>query len=232
MITLRPSAQRGHFDFGWLDTYHTFSFGHYRDYNWMGFRSLRVINEDYIAPGMGFGEHPHENMEIISYIAGGEMAHKDTLGNIETITRGEVQRMSAGSGIEHSEFNPSKSEKTHLIQIWLRPSVRDVTPGYEQRKFPIDQKKNQLHLLVSQDGRDGSLTMGQDASLYAAKVDAGFEETYALAKARHAWVQVIKGSLTINGQTLSAGDGAGISDETGLSIIATQESEFLLFDLA
>jgi quercetin 2,3-dioxygenase len=232
VITLRPSHERGHADFGWLDTRHTFSFGHYRDSSWMGFRSLRVINEDYIAPGMGFGQHPHDNMEIISYIASGTLAHKDTMGNTESLSRGEVQRMSAGTGLEHSEFNPSPSEKTHLIQIWLRPSTRGTTPGYEQRKFPIHEKRNALHLVVSQDGRDGSLTMGQDASLFAGVVDAGFTHTHALAKGRHAWVQVISGGFTVNGQPLSAGDGAGLSDEDAVALVATAPGELLLFDLA
>jgi redox-sensitive bicupin YhaK (pirin superfamily) len=232
MLTLRPSNQRGHFDHGWLNTYHTFSFGHYRDPQWMGFRSLRVINEDFIAPGMGFGEHPHDNMEIISYIAGGQMAHRDTLGNTRTISPGEVQRMSAGTGLEHSEFNPSSTQPTHLIQIWLKPSTRGTVPGYDQRKFPISEQRNIMHLLISPDGADGSLTIGQDARLYAAKVDKGFAYTLPLNPGRHAWVQVVKGSLTINGQPLGAGDGAGVSDERNITIDAQDESEFLVFDLA
>ncbi|MBS0197845.1 MAG: pirin family protein [Planctomycetes bacterium] len=232
MITLRPSAQRGHFDFGWLDTYHTFSFGHYHDREWMGFRSLRVINEDVVAPGGGFPTHPHENMEIITYVLSGSLAHRDSTGGVATISPGEVQRMTAGSGIQHSEFNASKTEPVHLMQIWLRPASRGLTPGYDQKLFPMEGRRNRLQLLVSPDASEGSILINQDARLYGSILDAGAKVSLPLAPGRHAWVQVARGEITVNGQTLRAGDGAGLSEEPRLDIAAAQESELVVFDLA
>lgn len=232
MITLRPSQQRGHFDFGWLDTYHTFSFGHYRDPEWMGFRSLRVINEDVVAPGGGFPEHPHENMEIITYVLSGKLAHKDSTGGVATISPGEVQRMTAGAGIEHSEFNASKTEPVHLLQIWLRPAAKGAKPGYVQQLFPMEGRRDRLQLLLSPDGADGSLTLGQDARLYGSVLSAGASVTLPLAAGRHAWVQVASGEIELNGHALKAGDGAGLSEEDRVAILATSEAEVLVFDLA
>lgn len=232
-LVLRRSAARGHFNHGWLDTRHTFSFGQYQDAAWMGFRALRVINEDRIAPGQGFGEHPHDNMEIISYIpaGGGSLAHRDTLGTVQSLGPGEVQRMSAGSGLEHSEFNPSATQATHLIQIWLKPSVRNAAPTYDQRKFPIHEERNTLHLLVSPDARSGSMVIQQDALLSAASVDAGWSRDVAIAPGRHAWLQVVSGELALNSVALAAGDGVAVSNTQRLSLHAKAAAEFLLFDL-
>ncbi len=232
MLTLRPAAQRGRFDFGWLDTAHTFSFGHYRDPEWMGFRSLRVINEDIVAPGAGFPTHPHENMEIITIVLSGMLAHRDSTGGVATISPGEVQRMTAGSGIEHSEFNASKTEPVHLLQIWIRPAAKGGKPGYTQKMFPPDQRVNRLQLLVSPDGADGSITIGQDARLYSGVFAPGKGATLPMARERHAWVQVASGEVELNGQPLRAGDGAALSDETAITITARSEAEVLIFDLA
>lgn len=237
MLTLRKSSDRGHFDFGWLDTKHTFSFGHYVDRNWMGFRSLRVINEDLIAPGKGFGEHPHDNMEIISYMAAGSLAHRDTLGSVQSISPGEVQRMSAGTGLEHSEFNPSATEPAHLLQIWIKPAQRGVRPGYDQKKFPIAEEPNRLHELVSPDGRNGSLIINQDARLFASKLTKGTSIPYDFGAGRYGWVQVIKGTVQVrDGGTLQAtlgpGDAAGLSDQSHVDLKASEEAELLFFDLA
>lgn len=232
MITIRKSTDRGHFNFGWLDTNHTFSFGHYRDPRFMGFRSLRVINEDRVAPGQGFGEHPHEDMEIISYVLEGALAHRDSLGTVKTIEPGEVQRMSAGRGIRHSEFNHSDTQTTHLLQIWLRPATRGVTPGYDQRRFNPEQRANRLCLVVSPDGAAGSISIHQDARLYTTNLDSGRGVTLDLAPGRHAYVQVARGQITLNEQPLAAGDGASVSNEAGIAIQATQNAEVLVFDLA
>jgi len=232
MLTLRPSTQRGHFDHGWLNTFHTFSFSRYIDRNHMGYRSLRVINEDFVAPGMGFGEHPHEDMEIISYIVSGALAHKDSTGNAKTINPGDIQYMSAGSGIFHSEFNPSRTEPVHLLQIWIHPEQRNLAPRYDQKHFAPDTRRNVLRLVVSHDGRDGSIRINQDVSLFASLLDEGRTLTHTLAKGRGAWLQLIKGELRVNDATISAGDGIAIEDEDSLTITATQTAEFLLFDLA
>ncbi|MCC6660608.1 MAG: pirin family protein [Phycisphaerales bacterium] len=232
MITPRLSSQRGHFNFGWLDTYHTFSFGRYVDRNFMGFRSLRVINEDTVAPGAGFGEHPHDNMEIITYVLSGSLAHKDSTGGQEALRPGEVQRMSAGSGLTHSEFNGSKTEPVHLLQVWLLPEARDIEPSYEQRAFPPDHLRDRLGLIVSRDGAGGSLTINQDARLYASVLGAQKTVQLALAPGRHAWVQVARGKIVLNGTELAAGDGAAASNEPELRIGATTEAELLVFDLA
>jgi redox-sensitive bicupin YhaK (pirin superfamily) len=232
MITPRRSAERGHFNHGWLDTYHTFSFGRYVDRRFMGFRSLRVINEDVVAPGAGFGEHPHDNMEIVTYVLSGSLAHKDSTGGLGSLRHGEVQRMTAGSGLTHSEFNGSKTEPVHLLQVWLLPEAEDLEPSYEQRAFPPEHFRDRLGLVVSRDAAGGSLRIQQDVRLYASVLRPGKQVNLALAEGRHAWVQVVSGSITLNATPLSAGDGAAASDERSLTIEATHESEFLLFDLA
>jgi redox-sensitive bicupin YhaK (pirin superfamily) len=232
MTRVRKSSERGHFDHGWLDTYHTFSFSRYYDPRHMGFRALRVINEDRVRPGRGFGTHPHEDMEIVTYVLSGALAHKDSLGTGSTIRPGELQRMTAGTGITHSEFNPSEAEPVHLYQIWLLPEREGLEPSYEQRAFPEKERRNRLRLVASPDGSDGALTIRQDARLYLATMDAGHEVAHDIPPGRHAWLQVLRGDLTLNGLALSAGDGAALSDEAGLAIRADQPSEVLLFDLA
>lgn len=232
MITIRKSEDRGHFNFGWLDTHHTFSFGDYRDPANMGFRSLRVINDDLIAAGMGFGTHPHADMEIISYVVEGALAHKDSMGTGSTIRPGDVQHMSAGTGVEHSEFNPSKTERTRLIQIWIRPDRKGHTPRYQQKNFPESERTNALKLVVSPDGALGSIAIHQDARLYATTLAPGASVKHDFAPGRHGWVQVVNGSLTLNGQALKEGDGAAISDEASLTLSAKEKSEVLVFDLA
>jgi redox-sensitive bicupin YhaK (pirin superfamily) len=232
MITIRKSADRGTFDHGWLKTAHSFSFGHYYDPQHMGFRSLRVINEDLVAPGAGFPEHPHDNMEIITYILSGALAHKDSLGSGETIRPGDVQHMTAGQGIHHSEFNPSRTEPVHLLQIWIKPAERNLTPGYSQTHFPAETRQDQLRLVASPTGQDGSIKIHQDARLFASLLSEGKSLTHNLAQGRHAWLQLARGSVTLNGHTLHAGDAAAVSDEPSLTIKAGKDSEFLLFDLA
>ena len=231
MITIRKSQERGHFDHGWLDTYHTFSFAGYEDRRHMGFRSLRVINEDKVAPGQGFGRHPHRDMEIITYVLSGALEHRDSLGNGEVIRPGEVQYMAAGTGIEHSEFNPSPKEAVHLIQIWIRPDQRGAKPRYEQRPFPAIGQSGQFTLLASVDGRAGSIRINQDASLFAARLDASQQATHALTAGRGAWLQVLRGKVELNGHALAAGDGAAVTDEPALSVTAGDAAEVLLFDL-
>jgi quercetin 2,3-dioxygenase len=233
MITIRKSGDRGHFDFGWLDTRHTFSFGDYIDRNHMSFRALRVINEDHIAPGAGFPQHPHSDMEIISYMVAGSLAHKDSMGNTAVISPGEIQRMSAGSGILHSEFNASKTEPAHLIQIWLRPATRGNEPGYEQK--PLPDRRNRLALIAAPPHHDDAaeaVTIHQDARLFAAALNPGATVEHTLAPGRHAWLQIVKGSVELNGEQLRAGDGAAVSDESRLAIVSTGGAELLLFDLA
>jgi redox-sensitive bicupin YhaK (pirin superfamily) len=232
MINVRKSAERGHFDFGWLDTHHTFSFGEYYDPRNMGFRSLRVINEDYVRAGHGFPTHPHRDMEIITYVLKGALEHRDSMGNGTVIRPGEVQRMSAGTGVRHSEKNASAEEDVHLLQIWIIPEEQGLRPSYEQKMFEADEKRGRLRLIASNDGRDGSVTMHQDANLYAALLDTGQEATHGLPQGRHAWAQVARGAVEINGQILQQGDGASITDETQLSIKGREPSEILLFDLA
>ncbi len=230
MIKIRRSRERGHFNFGWLDTYHTFSFGEYYDPQQMGFRSLRVINEDRIAAEKGFGTHPHNNMEIITYVLSGELSHRDSMGNGSTIYPGDVQRMSAGTGVTHSEFNHSK-EEVHLLQIWILPEKQALTPGYEQKCFSENEKKNILKLVASHDGRDGSVTVHQDINLYASYIEKGEKLSWKILNKRYAWLQVIQGELDINGNILEAGDGLSAEDEN-LTLIAKSPSHFLLFDLA
>jgi quercetin 2,3-dioxygenase len=233
MITIRPASERGHFDHGWLNTYHTFSFADYHDPENMGFRALRVINEDYVAPGNGFGTHPHRDMEIITYVVEGALAHKDSMGNGSAIRPNEVQRMSAGTGVLHSEFNHSRAEAVHLLQIWILPERRGIEPSYEQKEFPRNEKLNKLRLVASPEGTDGSVKINQDASLYASILESGKTVSHELRPGRHAWVQLIEGEITVNGKKLQPGDGARISDESKLEIVSTGEleAEFLLFDL-
>lgn len=231
MIKIRKSNERGHADYGWLDTFHTFSFNTYYDPRFMGFRTLRVINEDTIAPGEGFGTHGHADMEIITYVTRGALAHKDSTGGEETLRPHEVQRMTAGTGIRHSEFNASDTDETHLLQIWILPEKSGLTPGYEQTFFAPEEKKNRLRLVASRAGTDGSVKINQDVSLYASLLDADETVEHRLAPGRHAWLQLVKGKIELNGAALSAGDGAAVSEETILRIKATEDAEFLLFDL-
>ena len=231
MINIRQSNERGHTNQGWLDTHYTFSFSDYYDPHFMGFRDLRVINEDFIEADQGFPKHGHRDMEIITYIISGELSHRDSMGNGETIRPGEVQRMTAGTGVLHSEFS-SPTDKTHLLQIWILPEAKNLTPAYEQRLFPAQEKHGRLRLVASRGGDDGSVKINQDVKLYASILGADNEVRYDIVEGRHAWVQLISGSLDLNGETLSLGDGAAISEESSLNIRAlTHNSEFLLFDL-
>jgi redox-sensitive bicupin YhaK (pirin superfamily) len=232
MLTIRKSDDRGHFDFGWLDTRHTFSFGDYYDPRHMGFRALRVINEDVVREGGGFGTHPHRDMEIVTYVLSGALAHKDSMGNGSEIRPDDVQRMSAGTGVTHSEHNGSATEPVHLLQIWLLPARTGTPPSYEQRAFPVEEKRGRLRLVGAPDGRDGAVTIHQDVALYAAVLAPGERVEHELASGRHAWVQVVRGQLTVNGEQLAAGDGAALSQEARVAIAARDESEILLFDLA
>jgi redox-sensitive bicupin YhaK (pirin superfamily) len=232
MITIRRAAERGHFDHGWLNTYHTFSFADYYDPEHMGFRTLRVINEDRVQPGHGFPTHSHRDMEILSYVLEGSLEHKDSLGNGSVIVPGDVQRMTAGTGVTHSEYNHSQSERVHFLQIWVLPEQRGLAPGYEQRAFAADEKRGQLRLIASRDGRAGSVTMHQDVGVYATLLAAGQQVVHRLRAGRHAWVQVARGSVTLNGHRLMTSDGAAASDEPTLTIVGTEAAEALVFDLA
>jgi hypothetical protein len=234
MITLRPSAERGHANHGWLDTYHTFSFDSYHDPEHMGFRSLRVINEDWVAGGKGFPTHGHRDMEIVTYVLEGALQHQDSMGNGGVIRPGEVQRMSAGTGVTHSEYNPSPTERLHLLQIWIKPEARNLAPSYEQKKFASEGRRGRLQLLASRDARDGSVKIQQDAALYTAALAPKETVRHKLGDGRHAWLQVARGAVTLNGVALKAGDGAAASDERALEIAGADagSSEILLFDLA
>jgi len=232
MIRIRKAAERGHASHGWLDTYHTFSFGSYRDADHMGFRSLRVMNEDFIEPGEGFGTHPHHDMEIVTYVLEGELEHRDSMGHGEVLQAGEFQRMSAGSGITHSEFNPSGDQRVHLYQIWLLPERKAIEPSYQQKRFPEAQQHNRLRLVASPGGQDESLHIGQDARIYLATLDTRRRVFHPLAPRRHAWLQVLRGQVQLNGHVLDAGDGAAVSEETNLAMDANQRSEVMLFDLS
>jgi hypothetical protein len=234
MIALRPAQERGHFEHGWLDTYHTFSFAGYHDPRHVHFRALRVINEDVIAPGRGFGMHPHDNMEIITYVLSGELQHRDSLGNGSIIRPGDGQRMSAGRGILHSEFNPSPSEPVHLLQIWILPDrdKMEIEPSYEQRPFPEEEKRGRWRLIASPAGEQGSVKISADARLLVTKLAPGESVPIAFAEGRHGWMQMARGSAMLNGKTLRQGDGVAISQEDGLTLAATEEAEVLLFDLA
>ncbi len=232
MMHIRQSHERGHADHGWLDTYHTFSFADYYDSAHMGFRSLRVINEDRVQPGQGFGMHGHKDMEIVTLVLEGALEHKDSLGNGEVLRPGELQRMTAGTGVRHSEFNPSDQERVHLYQIWLLPSRAGLRPSYEQRAFGDAEKRGRLRLVASPDSRDGSLTINQDASLFLSLLDDGQQLTHEPRPGRHAWLQVLRGKVAVNGQPLSAGDGAAVSEEPVLTVKVAGPAEVLLFDLA
>ncbi len=232
MITIRPSAARGSANYGWLDTKHTFSFANYFDRNFMGFASLRVINEDKILPGKGFGTHGHSDMEIITYVLTGNLKHQDSIGNGSIISAGDVQRMSAGTGILHSEYNASVTEPVHLLQIWILPDTKGIQPSYEQKHFAPEDKQGKLRLVASPDGRDGSVTIHQDANLYIAALSNGETVNHAIAEARVVWIQVAKGAIKLNGETLMAGDGAAIKRESAISITGiADDTEVLLFDL-
>ena len=234
MITIRPSEERGHANHGWLNTYYTFSFSDYYDPKHMGFRDLRVINEDWISGGKGFGKHPHRDMEILTYVIEGELTHHDSMGRGATLKQSDVQRMSAGTGLVHSEVNQSK-EPVHLLQIWLLPEAEGLKPSYEDRTFSAEEKRDQLRLIASHDGREGSTTINQDASIYASLLDSGKTLELPLQTGRHAWVQLIRGELDVNGTKLTKGDGAAISGESKLRLNSASgngQAEFLLFDLA
>jgi redox-sensitive bicupin YhaK (pirin superfamily) len=230
MITIRRAADRGHADHGWLDTNHTFSFADYYDPNFMGFRSLRVINEDRVKAGVGFGTHAHRDMEIISYVLEGTLAHRDSMGTGSVITPGEVQRMSAGRGVTHSEMNPSPDEGVHFLQIWIMPAERGIEPSYEQKKFEDSERRNTLRLVASPDASEGSVTIHQDVRLYATLLDDGASVTHEFQPDRYGWVQVTRGQVEVNGQKLQAGDGAAITAE-GSVTISGHGAEVLLFDL-
>jgi redox-sensitive bicupin YhaK (pirin superfamily) len=231
MLTLRPASERGHAAHGWLDSHHTFSFASYYDENHMGFRSLRVINDDRVAAGGGFGAHPHRDMEIISYVLEGALAHRDSMGTGSVMHPGDVQRMSAGTGVTHSEHNPSQSESVHFLQIWLQPSERALKPSYEQKTFPTADKQGRLRVVASPDGRDGSVTIHSDAVLHAGVFARGESAELTLAAGRHAWVHVARGKVRINGQELGEGDGAAISEEASLRVEGVDIGEVLVFYL-
>jgi redox-sensitive bicupin YhaK (pirin superfamily) len=230
MMIVRRSNDRGHANHGWLDSYFTFSFADYHDPRWLGFRSLRVINDDLILPGMGFGTHPHRDMEIISYVLTGALQHRDSMGNGRVIKPSEFQYMAAGSGVEHSEFNPSQTEATRLLQIWIKPDTKGVKPRYAERNL-AQAETGRLHLVASKTGRDGSFEIHQDADLLLGKLEPGQSVKHSLAKNRHAWVHVAAGEVDINGTQLSVGDAVGVSEEDALNITASKPSQVLLFDL-
>ncbi len=232
MITIRKAEDRGQASHGWLNSYHTFSFANYYDPKQMGFRNLRVINEDRVQAGKGFGAHPHKDMEIISYVLEGALEHRDSMGNSSIIRPGEVQIMSAGTGITHSEYNHSQTDLVHFLQIWILPDETGLQPRYDQKMYSNEEKQGKLRLIVSQDGRDGSVTIHQDANIYASLLDAGQHFDYQAKPDRHAWLQVVKGDITLNEQVLSAGDAAAVSNENKLVVGAKTNSEVLLFDLA
>jgi redox-sensitive bicupin YhaK (pirin superfamily) len=231
MLTIRRAEERGHANHGWLDSHHTFSFAEYHDPKHMGFRGLRVINEDRVAPGRGFGTHPHRDMEIISYVLDGGLEHRDSLGTGSVIRHGEVQRMSAGTGVRHSEFNTSKTEPVHFLQIWILPAQRNIEPSYEQRSFDVE-RHNALRLVVDPEGRDGALKIHADARLFAGTLAPGDSITHEVPRSRHAWIQVARGSVEVAGTVLRAGDGASTSDAGPLTITASEDAELLVFDLA
>lgn len=231
MMKIRPAAERGHADHGWLDSHHSFSFAGYHDPAHMGFRALRVINEDRVAPGQGFGTHPHRDMEIISYVLEGGLSHRDSMGTGSVIEPGDVQRMSAGRGVSHSEFNASRTEPVHFLQIWLMPSERGIEPSYEQKRFEPEQQQGRLRVVASPDARDGSLLIHSDAVVLAGRFEQGQSTELTLGPNRHAWVQVARGQVRVNGEALAAGDGAALSDERQLRIEGVAGGEVLVFDL-
>jgi redox-sensitive bicupin YhaK (pirin superfamily) len=232
MLLIRRSDDRGRANHGWLDSRHTFSFADYHDPRFMGYGPLRVINEDRVQAGQGFGRHSHRDMEIISYVLEGELAHEDSMGNGSVIRRGDVQRMSAGTGVEHSEFNHSKTNPVHFFQIWVIPARRGMPPSYEEKHFDDDAKRGRLRLVASQDGREGSVVVHQDANLYAALLGAGDEVTLTTERTRKGWVQLASGAVTVNGEQLAAGDGAAVAYEDAIAIRASADTELLLFDMA
>lgn len=232
MTTLRPGNERGHANHGWLDSYHTFSFANYYDPQHMGFRALRVINEDWVQPSAGFGAHSHRDMEIITYVLEGALEHKDSLGTGAIIMPGEAQRMSAGTGITHSEFNHSKSESVHLLQIWIIPDQQGLQPSYEQRTFPLEEKLGKLRLIAAKDGREGAVTIHQDVDLYTSVLEPGNQVSHHLKPNRYAWLQVARGEATLNGHALKAGDGVAVGEAESLQISTDTEAEILLFDMA
>lgn len=232
MITIRRASERGGGNYGWLNTRHTFSFSDYYDPRHMGFRDLRVINEDRVAPGQGFGTHGHRDMEILSYVVSGGLGHRDSMGNGEVIGPHEWQRMTAGTGVRHSEMNASNNEPVHFLQIWILPEAEGIRPGYEQKLFAPEEKTGRLRLVASRDGRDESLKIHQNVSVYNALLKGGDTVEHRLEAGRHAWLQVVKGAVELNGNRLGAGDGAAISEESSLTIKAEDESEVILFDLA
>ncbi|HTF35381.1 MAG TPA: pirin family protein [Myxococcota bacterium] len=232
MITVRRSSERGHAEHGWLDSRHTFSFADYYDPAHMGFRSLRVINEDRVQPGRGFGVHSHENMEIVSYVLEGALQHRDSMGHGEVLRPGEVQRMSAGTGVTHSEFNASQNEIVHFLQIWILPERPGLAPSYEQKAFPPEARRNELILAASRDGRLGSVSIHQDANLYLARLDAGSRVEFEIPPSRAAWVQVVRGSVALRDEKLAAGDGAALAGEKSVPLTAAEDAEVLVFDLA
>jgi len=232
MLQVRRAADRGHADHGWLDTYHTFSFSDYYDPAHMGFRALRVINEDRVQPGMGFGTHGHKDMEIVTYVLEGALEHKDSMGKQSALRPGEFQRMSAGTGVRHSEFNPSATEPVHLYQIWLLPGRNGIQPSYEQKFFSEDGKRARFQLVASPDGADESLRIHQDAKVYLSKLDGGQRVTHELSSGRHAWLQVLRGNVTVNGRALKTSDGVAVSDEPLLTVVAEDPAEVMLFELA
>ncbi len=231
-ITIRKADERGVAEHGWLHSRHTFSFANYYDPKHQGYRTLRVINDDRVEAGEGFGTHPHQDMEIISYVVDGALEHKDSMGNGSVIRPGDVQRMSAGSGVTHSEFNPNKDDPAHFLQIWIQPAEKGTKPSYEQKAFTAEEKTNRLRLVASPDGADGSVTIHQDAKLYAAILEPGAEVAQEIGAGRHVWIQVVKGRLTVNGQTLETGDGAAIENPNRISFAGVERAEILVFDLA
>jgi redox-sensitive bicupin YhaK (pirin superfamily) len=231
MVTIRPEAARGRTRIDWLDSRHTFSFGDYQDPKEMGFRTLRVINDDRVAPAAGFGMHGHRDMEIITYVLDGALEHRDSLGTGEVLRRGDVQRMTAGSGIRHSEFNPSQTEQVHFLQIWMLPERRGLTPGYEQKTFTEEQKRGRLRLIAAAEPRDGALKIHQDVDLYASVLGPGESVSHELREGRSAWVQVARGTVDLNGTKLASGDGAAVVDQRSLELVSRDGVEFLLFDL-
>jgi len=232
MIRVRRANERGHAQHGWLESYHTFSFADYHDPRFMGFRALRVINEDRVQPDQGFGTHSHRDMEIVTYVLEGALAHKDSLGTGSIIRPGDVQRMSAGTGVSHSEFNHSPTELVHFLQIWILPEEEGLAPSYEQRSFPEAERTDRLRLVASRDAREGSVKVHQDVDLHAATFSSGAALEHSLRAGRHAWLQVARGKLSANDQLLSAGDGAAFSDESAVSLVAREPAEILLFDFA
>jgi quercetin 2,3-dioxygenase len=232
MITVRPATERGHFDHGWLDTSHTFSFASYHDPRHMGFQALRVINEDRVQPGEGFGTHAHRDMEILTWVLEGALEHKDSMGNGSVIRPGDIQRMSAGTGVTHSEFNPSREEPVHFLQIWLLPNQRGLPPSYEEKRFPPDALRGRPALIAAGDGREGAVTIHQDADLWAVQLGPGESMRHDLKPGRHAWLQVARGAVSLSGRPLGAGDGVALTAEPALEISATAPAEVLLFDLA